>query len=155
MPIGTISTTFNGKDVDVEWRIDGFTSLPEEDRACYLSPVFSFRNQEWYLVIYPNGWSERDSSGYVDLQLCKYYSSPSIEQEFSLSFKTVNGEKYLEEHSTRVFEEGNIGHTFLRFLSRSELLKRQSKLVSCDVLTVICTMKNPTSVRSASKSLYV
>lgn len=143
-----------GVDAIVEWRIDNFFYLSKKDGAYYYSPDISFGDQEWWLEIYPNGWSERDTSGHIDLCLWRRFLGPTIRQEFSLSFKTAKGEKYLEKQSTKVFEDGNRCHKFNRFIPRSELVSRRSELVPRGVLTLVCTMKNTTSAGSASKSLY-
>lgn len=156
--IGKLSTSINGADVDVEWRIDSFSSLSEEPGSSlvlnYCSPNFSFSGEPWFLGIWPNGWSGTDSSGYVNLCLCKGFNNSSIKQEFSVSLKTVKGEKENEEHCTKVFDKGNRWHRFNRFIARSELLRRRSELMPHDVMTVVCIMKRTTSDESDSKFLY-
>lgn len=150
--VGEISISPSG--LDVMWRITNFFSLSEEDGADHYSPFFPFRGEEWSLVIYPNGWSKRDSYGYVDLRLLRLFSDHPVRQAFSLSLKNVQGEKYNEEHFTKDFEGLLSSHGFNRFISRSELSRRQSELVPGGVLTVACSMKNIMSAGIDSKSLY-
>lgn len=90
-PLGMISTYASGVDVIVEWKIPGFWYLPKDNGAEFSSPDFSFGGHTWYLVIMPNG--VRNASTYIDLRLWKHSSDHSIRQEFSLSLKTVKGEK--------------------------------------------------------------
>lgn len=147
---GEISINTNDAGVDVEWRIDNFFSLTETDGEWYSSPYFPFDGETWNLWIYPNGWSGSESQGHIDLDIVTLLSGPPIRLEFSLSLKTVKGEKDHAEHSTKLFE-GLDTHTIRKFLSRSELLRRWSELVPSGVLTVVCTMKKSTSAESASK----
>lgn len=150
--IGEISTSSNGAGLDIEWKIGGFFYLSTTGDAYYCSPVFSFDGQAWYLGIYPNGDSSRDSTGHINVYLIKYLTIASTRQAFSLSLKTAKGEKYREKHSTKVFERAGDFHEFHRFLPRSELTRRSSELVPQGVLTVVCTMKSIVGI--ASKSLY-
>lgn len=151
MSTGTISTDDRGVDLVVDWTIPHFFAL-ESEGAGYRSPPFSFADEEWWLRIFPNGWSGRDSSGYLDLFLVKVSPGPSIRQFFSISLKTVKGNKYNEQHGTRNFDDDNSCHPFIRFIPRTELTTRRPELVPVDVLTVVCTMKGLTSAGSDSKS---
>lgn len=148
--IGEISKTANGADNIIEWRIPYFFYLPKNDGAGYPSPNFTFSGEEWFLMIYPNGSSAFNSSEHVNLVLWKDSSSRCIRQEFSLSIKTLEGVKEFEEHHTEEFE--GVDYACNQFILRSELLRRQAKLVPEGVLTIVCTMRN-TSLGSASKSL--
>lgn len=103
--------------------------------------------------MFPNGWSESGSSGHVDLDLWINFCSSSIRQAFSLSLKTVKGEKENEKYSTKLFD-GWDHQEFRRFIPRSELSRRRYELLPDGVLTVVCTMETTTSTGSASKSLY-
>lgn len=152
--IGEISICQSGEDVIAEWRIANFFSLSERDSAWYCSPAFSFGGETWYLEMLPNGWSNCDSSGHVDLHLWNDSSDQLIRQEFSLSLKAVKGEKYNEEHCTKDFDDYDYSHELNLFVPRSELSRRQSELVPDGVLTVVCTMKNTTSAGSDSKPSY-
>lgn len=148
-PLGMISTYASGVDMIVEWKIPGFWYLPMKNGAEFSSPDFSFGGHTWYLVIMPNGI--RNASAYIDMRLWKHSSDHSIKQAFSLSLKTVKGEK--EYEGSGVFERERLYHEFLSSIDRYSLSNRQSELTPKGVLTVICTMKNTTSVGSASKSL--
>lgn len=151
MSIGIISVSQRGVEWKIEWKIYNFFNLSKKEDACYYSPDFNFRGKTWYLRTWQNGSSLRESSGYVDLYLCKRSSNRSITQAFSLSLKTAKGEKYNEEHVTKVF--GRYGeYEINRFIEREELSRRQSELVPDGVLTVVATMMNTTSAGSVSKS---
>lgn len=151
-PLGKLSSSPDGEDVIVEWTIPSFLSLSKKNGTYYWSPKFSFGGEEWYLRISPNGQTKRDSHNHVDLHLYKYSSGTSIRQSFSLSLKTVKGEKEYEKHGTKVFDGFGERHEFNCFISRSEISKRLSELLPGGDLTVVCKMKNTTPSRSASKS---
>lgn len=161
--IGEISISPSGVDIDVLWRIDNFFHLSKNDGAVYLSPDFSYGGGKWYLEIYPNGRSRNDTYGHVDVRLWKKFpgffryhfsDSPPISQAFSLSLKTVKGEKVHEKHCTNDFCGMDGYHDCNRFIPRLELSRRRAELVPDGVLTVLCTMRNRTSAGSASKSSY-
>lgn len=159
--IGEISTLPSGMDTIVEWRISHFFSLDDKVGASYGSPHFPFGGETWYLRIRPNGSSTRVSSGHVDLELWREpftsfwrdFTGPHFRQAFSLSLKTVKGEKACEKHYIENFKGGYSHHEFNHFIQRSQLSKRRSELVPNGALTVVCTMKNMTSAGSDSESL--
>lgn len=148
---GEISTSQNGEEV--EWRIFDFFGLSENHRLGYSSPDFHVGGDRWNLVIFQNGQSEHDTYGHVDLELCKKSAASYVIQKFSLSLKTVKGEKENEKECSEMFYSWDY-HSILRFISRSELSRRRFELVPDGVLTVICTMKNWAYAESSSKSFY-
>lgn len=156
MPIGEIATSLKGAYVEVKWTIHSFFSLSVADGVYYYSPDFSIGGETWYLEIYANGRSGYGTRYYVDLGLWRDSCGPSIRQEFSFSLQSVKGKKENIKHCTKVFENKYPDNKcdFLRFIERSELLRRQNDLVPDGFLTIVYTVNNMTSARSASKSLY-
>lgn len=153
--VGIISVTPCGEDAIVEWSIEYFLTLLEQDYTSGCSEDFSFGGEKWYFTYYLNGRNECDSSGHVDLHLVKYSSDRCCyKQKFSLSLKTVNGEKYNETRGRKIFRRFD-NFQFLRFIPTSELSSRQSELLPDGVLTFVCVMKNTTPAKSDSKSLYI
>lgn len=153
--VGIISLTPCGEDVIVEWSIESFITLLEEDYTSGCSEDFSFGGGKWYFTYYLNGRNECDSSGHLDIHLVKYSSDRCChKQEFSLSLKTLNGEKYNETHGIKIFR-GFDNYKFLRFISTSELSSTQSELLPDGILTFVWVMKNTTPAKSDSKSLYI
>lgn len=154
MPVtGKLSLRPNSEGIDVEWSIKNFFSLSDTDGVCYSSPDFSFNGDKWYLGIYPNGSQFTGSSEHIDLGLGQHLISTSVYLEISFSLKTVEKEKNKKKH-VKYFGDNNIYNAFHRFISRSELLRRQSELVPQDVLTVVCKIKKASSARYGSKYIF-
>lgn len=152
---GIISVTPCGEDVIVEWSIESFLTLLKKDYTSGCSEDFSFGGEKWYFTYYLNGRNKCDSSGHVDVHLVKYSSDRCCyKQEFSLSLKTLNGEKYNETHGRKIFR-GFDNYKFLRFIPTSELSSTQTELQPDGVLSFVCVMKNTTPAKSDSKSLNI
>lgn len=143
-----------GADVIVEWRIPNFSSLFDKGGVLYYTPKFYFGGGTWHLGIEPNGFGYTHGSGHMDVRLQNYTACSSIRQSFSLSLKTVNGEKEREEQCTKLFVGFLSFHKIHWFIPRLELSRRQSELMPDGVLTVVCAMNNMISSGNASKSLY-
>lgn len=152
---GEISIYPSDVGVQFEWSIKNVFSLSEKDGKAYQSPDFHYNGQTWILRFYPNGWSGRDSYRHIDVGLVRESFGPPARLAYSLSIKTVKGNKDNEEHREKIFSDDiDLDDDILRrFLLRSELLRRRSELLPDGILTFICTMKNRTSPGSASKSL--
>lgn len=140
---------------EFEWTISNFFSLLEDYDIIYKSPSFSFDGATWYLKIYPNGDINDDSFGYVDLELRRKSSGPPYRLEFSLSLKTLEGNKEEEWQKTCIFEaaNGNQSHGVACFIARSKILERKSELLPSGALTVVCTLRSPKFTEDASKYL--
>lgn len=140
------------KELDIEWKIKNFFSLSRK-KLFYDSPLFSFAGDPWRLQIYPNGDSDDETDGYIDLLLFRENSSPPIIVDFSFALKPVdgNGKKHEEKRLTSVFDENSIIDGVYKFISRFELLERRKELVPSDILTVICNLKSSSWTKDTSR----
>ena len=131
--IGEMRETASG----FEWEIHQFLSLPKDEGRSYCSPSMLYNGESWCLQIYPNGCYR--TFDYVNLCLVRLSTGPPVSIELSLSIKTVDGKKDLERHCTAVFDDFHYVHASSRFISRSELGRRETELVPSGILTLICT----------------
>lgn len=122
------------REFNFEWKIDNFFSLSEK---YYICTSFSLAGESWYLSIYPNGRSEANSVGFIDVFLHRKVNGPPISLVWSTGVKTHEGKKVRVMQFTHVFEN-SIGWGSSKFLKRSELLQKKSELVPLDALTLIC-----------------
>lgn len=136
---------------EFHWEIPDFFSISLGDGDYICSPQFSFACASWCLMIYPNGQSEHNSIGYIGLYIWRKSSGPPIQLKYSLGLKTVEWKNENEKHRVRVFENTSAAYGVHKFLSRAELMKRKSQLMSDDVLTVFCNLKHPQTTKSTSK----
>lgn len=139
------------KEFDIEWKIKNFFSLSRKNAVFYSSPLFSFAGGPWYLQIYPNGESDDETDGYIDLLLCRENSNPPIIRKFSFALKTMDGMKHQEKHLTCIFDESSMINGVYKFISRFELLERRNELVPADILTVVCNLNSSSLTTDTSK----
>lgn len=140
---------------EFEWSIPDFSSLSKNDEF-YLSPPFSFAGKSCNLSIAPNGFKSLKSVGYIGLYLIRRNPDVCFSPEVFFSIKTSDGEIHQErlyEKYDRKFHDDLESFGIYRYLLRSELLKRKSKLLPADVLTVVCTVKYSKSTENTGKSL--
>lgn len=138
-------------EYETEWKISEFSSLSSEDGSFYDSPSFCFANEFWSLRIYPNGRKEKESFGCIGLYLMRTKSCDiSIELNYTLGLKDLNGKKFSEHHLTNNYNKAK-GFGIHGCLLRSELFHRQSTLLPADVLTVFCILKYAKPVEISSK----
>lgn len=136
-------------EYDIEWSIQNFFSLSKECNNYYYSPPFSFEGTSWYFQIFPNG---NKVSGVVSLYLYRDSANPPIRLEYTFGIKTLNGKKDSVKYISYVFQKAHQGYGEQSFLLRSNLLERKSDLMPADVLTIVCSLKNPKSNGDISKS---
>ena len=140
----------NLEEFHLEWRIDNFLSLPHAGDF-YISPTFFFADSYWCLNVYPNGSAEYNSEGYISLFLYRKSAGPQMDLECHFSLKTVDPKEDGEKQFAHVFIKRKKGYGVPFFLSRSELKKRKSELLSSDIFTILCHLRFPRSDKDASK----
>lgn len=137
-------------EVDIKWTIENFLFYLMSEFHHHDSPTFFFEGQFWQLQLQPSNVD--GDNKYIDLYLVKFSSGTPIKIDFSIALEIANGKKYQEKHCTKVFEdEANDSHMISRFISRSELSKRQGELAPCGRLTVVCTLKSHKTTEMESK----
>lgn len=140
---------------EFHWEIPNFFSISLGDGDYICSPQFSFAGATWCLTIYPDGHSIHNSIGYIGLYIWRKSSGLPIQLKYSLGLKTVEWKNYNEKHRVRVFGNTSAAYGVHKFLSRAELRRRKSLLMSDDVLTVFCNLKNPKTTKITSKDILI
>lgn len=137
---------------EFHWEISDFFSVSLEDGDYICSPQFSFADTSWCLMIYPNGWSVHESIGYIGMYLWRKSSGPPIHLEYCLGLKTARGQQEKQVHRIKVFENTETATGNHKWLSRAELMERKSQLMSDDVITLFCNLKDLKATEVTSKS---
>lgn len=143
--IGKISEEF-------DWQIPRFISLPTKPDECEDSHIFSFAGESWYMCIYPMGITKFNKVGHVGLYLKKCRSLKSINLEYTFSLRTLEGEKFQEEHCMDNFTNAAKRHGICSYITRQQLFKNKSELLPDGTLTVVCTMKYSKPMENDGKS---
>lgn len=128
------------KGMEVEWIINDFFTFAEESDVKYNSPSFDFSGATWYLRIYPNGRTTKDTSGALECYLLKHESDFKITLSYKLGIKKRGGDMDDKCNYTSTFEEKELGYGCSGIISTSELLERKYDLAPNNVLTIICRM---------------
>lgn len=148
------------KELDIEWSISNFDSLSDEADKYYASPSFYFNGSSWYLKIYPNGRNADKSVGYLGLCLIRLSPGPPNSVDFSVGVKTLYGKRDRERLYTCICDSFGSRYVPKCFISqygtpwgisRSQLFERKSELMPFNVLTMLCTLKNPKDIEDSSK----
>lgn len=138
------------KEFNFLWKINDFFSLTEET---YFSSSFSFADETWCLVLFPNGNAHDESykNGCVSVYLCRCSSGEPIKISFSISLKTLDKKRFSEAHKECIITDDDPIIKFSDFLLRSELLEKQPELLPFDTLTIVCSLKCAESTEDTSK----
>lgn len=137
---------------EFHWKISDFFSISLEGEDYCCSPQFFFAGTSWCLTMYPNGRSKHDSIGHIGLYLWRKSPGPSIRLKYCLGLKTAKNKNYKEEHRVKVFENTETANGVHKYILRAELRERKFQLMSDDVLTAFCIMKDPKPTENRSKS---
>lgn len=134
------------EEIGYEWKIGNFYQLLGETQiidTCYESPKFCFSGACWEIWIYLNGETKYKTSGWIGLYLVKMSTGSPVTVDFSLGLKTIDGktDSNLTTTYEYVFNKSNGRYGWYRFISRSSLMEKKSKLCPSDDLTVICFLK--------------
>lgn len=134
------------EEMEFQWKIEDFYQLCRENEidTCYESSKFYFSGTCWELWIYPNGETKYNTRGWIGLYLVRMSTGSPVTVDFSLGLKAVDGKT--ECNGTikyeYVFNKSNGRYGYYKFISRSTLMERKSKLCPSDNLTVICSLKS-------------
>lgn len=128
----------------IEWSIPDFFLVAENRQCFYLSsPKFPIASTLWHLKFYPYGGQLflkpedcfRNSSSYLEHGAYREYA---LEYDFGL--KKCDGT--FERFASGIVKKGeDQNYNNCIFITKAELLERESELVNGNVLTIICTMK--------------
>lgn len=151
-PTGKVDIT--PKEIDIEWKIQDFLSLPIKEGSYLSSPEFKFAGASWCLYLYPNGDIGDDSVGFIDIYLVRQSPGLLINVKMFFSLKSVCGMREQFASYTYVFNQTYAGYGATRYLSRAVLLKRKSELLPSDALTVVFTLKYPRTIEEISKFYF-
>lgn len=122
-----------------EWRIPDFLSLTNCKDKCYKSQPFSFANESWNLLLYPEGKKNIDD-GFVSLFLKKSSSKP-VTISYTLSIKNPNGyESTSRRFSVMCATIESEMEGAAKFLNRTHLKNNQAVCLPLGTLTVTCHM---------------
>lgn len=139
----SIGTNVLQKELEIEWKISKFSSLPRDAGYHFNSPLFNFADASWYLKILLNGHQGKTSVGCIGLYLNRKCSGTPINMKYTVGLKTFNGEKDSEHHRQFIFKNEEYGHGVHACIMRGELYERKSDLMPCDELTLFCNLKYP------------
>lgn len=136
----------------IEWKIENFFSIPEDDGESYFSSDFNFANESWSLAMAVQEDFIKNTGIEFALHLIRSQFSPPISVKCTLGLISANGMKDIQTNQIQTFNEKAYKCGVQRFITKSELLERRQELVPDDVLTVFCIMRYPVSNKDLSKS---
>lgn len=147
----SIGTNVLQKELEIEWKILKFSSLPRDDGYDFISPLFNFADASWYLKIQLIGHQGKTSVGCISLYLNRKCSGTPINMKYTLGLKTFNGEKDSEHHRQYIFRNNEYGCGVHACITTCELYERKSDLMPCDELTLFCNLKYPKNDEGTGK----
>lgn len=130
----------SGDEVQVEWSIPNFFSLPQRLDESYESPQFQFLGEYWYLTICPNGESRHNSKGYIALYLYRKHIYQPVTIACSLGLKIADGKTRVVYNFTNVYDKIE-GFGNPNLLKRAELYEKKATLAPSGGLTIFCSVR--------------
>lgn len=118
-----------------------FSSLHQEIDKHYESPKFYFCGASWTIRFYPNGETQDESNGWLSLYVVRKSSGSPVTLDYSLGFKSIDGENDVLETSTNDFHEKEDGWG-KSIILKTVLIEKKPELIPSDILTVVCSLKN-------------
>lgn len=147
----SIGTNASQKELEIDWKITKFSSLPKHNGYRLSSSSFNFADASWLLEIVLNGHQGNTSHGPIGLYLNVKGSGPTFKIEYTLGLKTFSGKRDSEYHRQHIFRIVNEGFGVHACIMRSELYERKSDLMPHDDLTLFCNLKYPENDEDTSK----